>query len=153
MATETITETPQERLKRQMDEQAERTAAYAQGEGGEQIPGQQDLEGNEVPAPEPAANASAAGTLEGVTLEGPRQLSVYSTGGKEPKRAKLVLSSAGVELEPGTTFEKGDVLQLSLTAVVVGVADKDKLDKATGMVVECKRQLTAQVTDLWVPDE
>lgn len=145
-------ETQEERLERLKQEQTERIAGFHGGaeKQGTPIPGQQTIDGEEEP---PASNGAAAGSVEGLVIEGPAQLSIYSTGGKDPQRAKLTVKAVSIELEPGTTFPKGAVFAFAGTAVVVGAADVDKLDKATGMVVECKRQVTAQVNDLWLTED
>lgn len=98
------------------------------------IPGQQDLEGGEAPS-----DLRVAGTAP---------LTLFDLGGKRPQSASLSLTGATVELADGQAYRKGDRLYVRGIVVVRAISQKDKVDKATGVVLECVQTHTAVVEDL-----
>lgn len=115
-------------------------AAHAELEG--QIPGQQDIEGGEVPEPAPP--------VEELRVDGTTQLGLIDFGGKRPQAATLRLAGGAVELLEGRAFRKGDVITFEGTAVVMEVGAVDKTDPKTGIVVSAKQKHVARITDLQV---
>jgi hypothetical protein len=144
---------------------AERKAAREAEEAASVIPGQQDIDGGEVPSgrevieeqadpgegetglpprpgDEPAEEVSSY--VEEIRVDGTTQVAL-DFGGKRPMTATLSLS--GKATVDGF-YRKGDRLRGSFEAVVVGVAGKDKLDKPTGIVVEAAQAHTAKMVDI-----
>jgi hypothetical protein len=111
----------------------------------EPIPGDRPLEGladGMVPAP--------AAPLEELRVDGTTQLGLFQAGGKAPTSASLTLTGGKVGLVDGRAFQKGDTITVTVTAVVTGVAQQDKADAKTGIVMSCEQKHTARITDLRV---
>lgn len=82
--------------------------------------------------------------VEEIRIDGTTQTAL-DVGGKRALSATLTVS--GKATVDGS-LRKGDVLTGTFTAVVRGVASKDKVDKASGVVVEAEEKFTAQLVDL-----
>ena len=106
-------------------------------------PGQQDLEGREVP-PDPQP------PVEEIRVDGTAQLGFFKAGGKQPQSASLRLTGGKVLLVDGRAFRKGDTITGTFTAVVDEVGQKDKVDGKTGIVVSAEQKHSARITDLRV---
>lgn len=85
--------------------------------------------------------------LDEVVVNGTGQLSM-AVGGKQPSRATLSLAGGKVSLAPGQGFTKGETVVLEVVAVITGDHADDKLDRATGVALECVRAFKAKVTDV-----
>lgn len=82
-------------------------------------------------------------------VDGTAQLGLFNAGGKQPTTATLTLAGK-IVLEDGRAYRKGDRIHIEGVAVVRGLSQKDRVDKATGLVLECVQAHQAQVTDLVV---
>lgn len=87
--------------------------------------------------------------VEDLRVDGTAQLGLFQAGGKAPTGATLALSGK-IELMDGKAYRKGDRIYFEGVAVIRGVSQKDKVDKATGVVTECAQGHTAEITDLVV---
>lgn len=110
------------------------------------IEGQQTIDGDEVQV-DPHGPP-----LDTIVVDGTVQLGLREVGGKAPLGATISLSGAKADIETGRTFDKGQVLVFQVAAVVDGVAQKDKTDKKTGLVMECAERVSARVTDMRLID-
>lgn len=88
--------------------------------------------------------------VEELRVDGTAQLGMFDSGGKKPQTASIRLSGGRILLLDGKAFRKGDVLHFSGTAVVREVAQRDKPDPKTGIVVSAEQKHVAQITDLVV---
>ena len=88
--------------------------------------------------------------VEELRVDGTAQLGMFDAGGKKPGGATLRLSGGAIELVDGKAYRKGDVLTFSGTAIVREVGQRDKEDRATGIVVSCTQKHVAVITDLQV---
>jgi hypothetical protein len=113
-----------------------------EAESAAQIPGQQDIDGG---FHDPAAEAVP---LEELRVDGTAQLGMFDSGGKKPTSASIRLSGGKIELVDGKAFRKGDVIHFEGTAIVREVAQRDKPDPKTGIVVSAEQKHTAQITDI-----
>lgn len=105
-------------------------------------PGQQDLDGGEVPAP----------PVTEIRLGGNAPLTQFDLGGKKPTTASLTLTGGKVLLHEGQAFEKGTVLVLEVVAVVDDVGQKDKTDPKTQIVVGAEQKHKARITDVRIKE-
>jgi hypothetical protein len=87
---------------------------------------------------------------EELRVDGTAQLSAFDFGGKRATRATVTVSSGAIEVTAGGAYNKGDVIHGTFTAIVRGLGQKDKIDKQTGIVVECTQAHAAQIVDLTV---
>lgn len=94
---------------------------------------------------DPATNGKAP---ENIAIGGTVQLGLFKAGGKDPTSATVTFIGGRVDLEKGRAFQKGDVVRFEGTAVIVGVALRDKKDSKTQQVVACKQHHEASITDL-----
>lgn len=86
-----------------------------------------------------------------VTIDGAEQLALLfeGAGGKLPTNARLAIrGSAGIAA--GLGFKKGTVIKFTGTCVVDDVGSKDKRDRTTRQVTDCKAKFGALLTDLVV---
>jgi hypothetical protein len=83
-------------------------------------------------------------------VDGTAQLGLFNAGGKAPESASLRLSGGRILLVDGQAFRKGETIRFSGTAVVREVAQRDKPDSKTGIVVSAEQKHVAQITDLRV---
>lgn len=104
------------------------------------IPGQQTIDGGEVPEPQPS--------LPGLELVGTAKLSDFALGGKKPQSASIKFVGGKVELTGGTAYKKGALVYGALLATVVETAQRDKRDKATRQVVTCEQNHKAEIDEL-----
>lgn len=90
--------------------------------------------------------------LEQITIGGTTQLGLFDAGGKKPGTAKLQLKigTAKIVLEPGQAFKKGDTFGFEGVARVIEIAQKDTIDKETGIVVSAEQKHVAVILDLRV---
>jgi hypothetical protein len=88
--------------------------------------------------------------LTELRVDGTAQLGLFAAGGKRPQDSSLRLQGGRVLLADGQAFKKGDVVRLEVTAVVREVAQRDKPDPATGIVVSAEQKHVAYITDLRV---
>jgi hypothetical protein len=112
----------------------------------EATPGQQTIDGGEVPAP--------AMPVEDLRVDGLVQLGMFDAGGKKPQSATVAL--AGLKpfnLVDGKAFSKGDRVYFSGVAQVFDVGQKDTLDKATMIATTAVQYHKAQVFELHAGDE
>lgn len=93
------------------------------------------------PEPEPVGDLRVDGTT---------QLGLFEAGGKAAKTAKLKLKLGAVNVVDGKAYKKGDRLHFQGVAVVRELAQKDVVDKATGIPTACVQSHVAEVTDLVV---
>jgi hypothetical protein len=119
-------------------------AAHEALDAAEATPGQQDIEGGEVPA------RAQEALIEELRVDGTTQLGAWSAGGKKPTSATITLSGGAFEMLDGKAYDKGDVVHFEGTAVVRGVGQVDKADPKTGIVVSCKQVHTARILDITV---
>lgn len=138
-------------------------ARYADAASGEPIPGQIDIDGGEAdaiaefkeeagepvgpmpPRDRPAENLPPP---EDLRVDGTTQLGLFNAGGKKPQTATLKLAGGKIALVDGRAFRKGDTIQFEATAVVREVAQRDKPDAQTGIVVSAEQRHVAYITDL-----
>lgn len=90
--------------------------------------------------------------LEELRVDGTTQLGMFDAGGKRPQSASIRLSGGKIELVDGKAFQKGDIIVLEVVAVVREVAQRDKPDPKTGIVVSCEQKHVAQITDVRVTE-
>jgi hypothetical protein len=88
--------------------------------------------------------------VEEIRVDGTAQLGLFNAGGKSPESASLRLSGGRILLVDGQAFRKGETIRFSGTAVVREVAQRDKPDGKTGIVVSAEQKHVAQITDLRV---
>jgi hypothetical protein len=119
-------------------------AAHDALDAADAMPGQQDIDGSEVPAPAQEA------LIEELRVDGTTQLGAFDAGGKKPTSATISLSGGAYELLDGKAYSKGDVVHFEGTAVVRSVAQVDKADPKTGIVVSCKQVHVARILDVRV---
>lgn len=127
-----------------------RAAAESQGDSSNVIPGQTQI----PPADDPEHPAWHGGEfqeqpqetvyVEQIRIDGTHQTAL-DVGGKRALSAVLTVSG---KVTVDGSLRKGDVLTGTFTAVVRGVSSKDKVDKASGVVVEAEEKFTAQLVDL-----
>jgi hypothetical protein len=122
---------------------------------GEQIPGQTTVDDHLRDEPDEDGREMDAGDDEAVFVEeirvdGTAQLGLFNAGGKSPESASLRLSGGRILLVDGQAFRKGETIRFSGTAVVREVAQRDKPDGKTGIVVSAEQKHVAQITDLRV---
>lgn len=98
------------------------------------------------PVPDPEGDAP----LDELRVDGTTQLGLFSAGGKKPTTASIRLSGGKIGLVDGKAFSKGDVIHFEGTAVVREVAQRDKPDPKTGIVVSAEQKHVAQITDITV---
>lgn len=110
------------------------------------IPGQQTIDGSEVPP----ASQNGNGHIEEIRVDGTTQLGLIDFGGKRPQSATIRLTGGEYELLDGRAFRKGDVIRFEGTAVVDFVGGKDKVDRKTGIPVTAVQKHTAYIADLRV---
>ena len=103
------------------------------------IPGQQDILGGEVPRVESVY-------VEQIRVDGTHQIAI-DFGGKQAQSCSLSISG---KVDVDGFFRKGDRIRGTFEAVVTGAGAKDKLDKATGIVMEAEQTHSAKITDLIV---
>jgi hypothetical protein len=119
---------------------------YPAGEAAEEIPGQQTIDGGEVPA-----NSNGNGgqpPVQEIVVRGTTPLDFFNAGGKLPNKASMRFVGGKVGLERGTAFKKGDVVYFAGYATVVSASPRDKRDKQTAIVTECELQIHAEIDDL-----
>lgn len=112
--------------------------------------------GPAVDPSDPAAEAAAAvrrdDEADGLTPEeiivSGIEMDLPLLGGKPPSGATLSLMGATAQLAEGTGLEKGMTVSGRFVAVVDGSGSKDKRDKETNQVTDCKVRFQASVTDL-----
>jgi hypothetical protein len=112
------------------------------------IPGQQTIDGSEIPAPQ-----NGHVHVEEIRVDGTTQLGLIDFGGKRPQSATITLRGGAYELLEGRAFRKGDIVHFQGTAVVYEVGATDKTDGKTGIVVSAKQRHVARITDLIVTSE
>ena len=100
----------------------------------------------EATRPEPPGPVLDGGEL---VVDGTTQLTL-NVGGKLPTAGKLKLRCGPIELMPGRAYKKGQRLHFEGVMEVRGVAQMDKLDKKSGVVVDCEQTHTADIVDLIV---
>jgi len=83
-----------------------------------------------------------------VTLRGDTQLAMFDPGGKKPTNATITLRGKTLPVEHGTAFKKGARIRVEAIFVVDDTGDRDKRDKATGLVVDCVHKHSAFVEDV-----
>jgi transposase-like protein len=110
----------------------------------EATPGQQTIEGSEVPA-EPEIGE--------VRVDGTVQLGLIDFGGKAPQSATLTLAGAKADLTEGTGYRKGERLFFAGEAQVYSVTGRDTLDKTTMIATTAEQHHAAKVFELHVGDE
>lgn len=119
----------------------------------EQIPGQQNLNGREVP--EQKMLQKDGGQIvdsypEEIRVDGTTQLAAFDVGGKRAQSSSIRLSGGKILLMDGKAFRKGDVITGMFTAIVREVGQRDKPDPQTGIVVSAEQKHVAQIVDLTV---
>jgi hypothetical protein len=125
------------------------------------IPGQTDIHGGVAGLEEQAGPGERVTPLQDdsparpeqppvddIIVAGTTQLGLFDAGGKKPSSASLRLTGGKVLLVDGQALRKGDVIRGHFTAVVREVAQRDKPDPATGIVVSAEQKHSAQITDL-----
>jgi hypothetical protein len=116
------------------------------GHAPEPTPGQQTIDGGEVPAP--------AMPVEDLRVDGLVQLGMFDAGGKKPQSATVALAGLKpFDLVDGKAFSKGDRVYFSGVAQVFDVGQKDMLDKATMIATTAVQYHKAQVFELHAGDE
>jgi hypothetical protein len=124
----------------------EAPAANGNGHAPEPTPGQQTIDGGEVPAP--------AMPVEDLRVDGLVQLGMFDAGGKKPQSATVALAGLKpFDLVDGKAFSKGDRVYFSGVAQVFDVGQKDTLDKATMIATTAVQYHKAQVFELHAGDE
>ena len=73
----------------------------------------------------------------------------FDLGGKFPTGGTLKLKGGSI----AGYYKKGQVIKMSVTAVVRQVGQKDLVDKATGVVIDAQQTHTAEVVDIQVLSE
>jgi hypothetical protein len=111
------------------------------------IPGQQTIDGSEVPAQD------AGEPVGEVRIDGLKQLGLIDFGGKKPQSSTLTLRGGQFELEDGTAYEKGDRLFFAGQAQVFDVGGRDKLDTKTMIATTAVQRHTARIFELHSGDE
>lgn len=109
----------------------------------EVIEGQVDFEGREKAVERPETY------VQEIRLGGSEQLSL-EMGGKRPTKTVLALSG---KARVDGSYRKGDRVTLEVEVLVVGVSQKDKLDKDTGTPVECDETITGVAVDMAVLED
>jgi hypothetical protein len=109
------------------------------------IPGQQTIDGSEVPAQD------AGEPVGEVRIDGLKQLGLIDFGGKKPQSATLTLSGGQFELDGA--YEKGDRLFFAGQAQVFDVGGRDKLDTKTMIATTAVQRHTARIFELHSGDE
>lgn len=109
-----------------------------------------EQEAGEAVGPMPPRDPDPQPPPEELRVDGTAQLGLFKAGGKAPGSASIRLSGGKVDLIDGKAFEKGTVITGTFTAVVREVAQRDKADSSTGIVVSCEQRHVAQITDLTV---
>lgn len=104
-------------------------------------PGQQTIDGREIPQELPP---------EEIVIPGTTQLGFFDVGGKKPQTASIRFVGGKVTLERGTAFKKGEVIHFEGYAQVVEASPRDKRDRQTRQVVDCELQIRAEIDDLKV---
>lgn len=96
------------------------------------------------------ASAAPAAPPDEILVRGTTQLGLFEAGGKKPVSSSLRLSGGRVLLVDGQAYRKGDRIRFEGTAVVEEVAQRDKTDSKTQIVVACEQKHVARITDLVV---
>ncbi len=105
------------------------------------------------------AAEAAAGTFDGgdaapppdeVVMAGTTQLGLFDAGGKKPTAATVTIRGKTFELQAGRAYEKGDRFEVHGVVVIDDIGQKDKRDKATGMVTDCVQRHSGFWEDLEV---
>lgn len=105
------------------------------------LPGQTDLDGNTAPEP-------PAPPPDEITVRGTTQLGLHGKGGKTASRSTVTVSGVKAALFEQEAFEKGETVRFLVTCRIVKVAEVDKVDKPSGVTMECVQEHTATATDV-----
>jgi hypothetical protein len=111
-------------------------------------PGQQTIDGDEVPAETPVTPV-----IEEVRVDGTTQLGLIDFGGKRPQSATVTLTGGQFELEHGTAFRKGDDILFAGRARVTAVGGHDVLDTKTMIATTAVQKHIARIHGLHTGDE
>lgn len=118
-------------------------AATAEDTGvDEAIAGQQDIDGGEVDA------GTVSAPADEIVVGGTAQLDLFNAGGKRPNSATLTIRGRTLEINVGEGYRKGDRLEVTGTIVVDTIGQRDKRDKATGLVTDCVQTHSAFWEDM-----
>jgi hypothetical protein len=110
----------------------------------EATPGQQTIEGSEVPAgPE----------IGEVRVDGTVQLGLIDFGGKKPQTATVTLAGGQFDLAEGQAYSKGERLFFAGQAQVQAITGRDKLDTKTMIATSAVQHHAARIFELHVGDE
>lgn len=104
------------------------------------------------PMPPEKPRDEPAPPIEELRVDGTTQLGMFDAGGKRPGAGTLSLTGGKVTVGDGKGFKKGETIVLEVVAVVREVAQKDKVDKDTGIVTECAQKHVAQITDVRIAE-
>src|SRR3954447_15932676 len=88
--------------------------------------------------------------VEELRVDGTAQLSAFDLGGKRATSASIRLTGGRVQLVDGRAFHKGETVSGTFTAIVREVAQRDKPDKQTGIVVSAEQKHIAEIVDLTI---
>ncbi len=86
--------------------------------------------------------------VEDLRVDGTTQLGLFDAGGKKPTSASIRLVGGKIQLVDGKAFRKGDRIHFEGVAVIREVAQQDKRDSKTGLVVAAEQKHQALITDL-----
>jgi hypothetical protein len=114
------------------------------GNGAEPTPGQQTIDGAEVPA-EPEIGE--------VRVDGTVQLGLIDFGGKKPQTATVTLAGGQFDLAEGQAYSKGERLFFAGQAQVQAITGRDKLDTKTMIPTSAVQHHAARIFELHVGDE
>jgi hypothetical protein len=107
-------------------------------------PGQQMIDGSEVPA-EPVIGE--------VRVDGTVQLGLIDFGGKKPQTATVTLAGGQFDLAEGQAYSKGERLFFAGQAQVQAITGRDKLDTKTMIPTSAVQHHAARIFELHVGDE
>jgi hypothetical protein len=119
--------------------------ANGNGHAPEPTPGQQTIDGGEVPAP--------AMPVEDLRVDGTVQLGMFDAGGKKPQSSTVTLSGGKFDLVDGKAFKKGDRIFFAGVAQVFDVGIRDKLDTKTMIPTTAEQRHVARIFSLEAGDE
>lgn len=135
-----------EELRAQVDEAHERNGTENPSQRKKEFEEEAGQAVGEMP-PAPPVDPPAP-PLEEMRVDGTTQLGMFDSGGKKPTSSSIRLTGGKVELVDGKAFRKGDVVRLEVVAIVREVAQRDKPDRQTGIVVDCQQKHIAEITDV-----
>lgn len=146
---DTGVETDEERIARELEEQAERMGSDPDPEPGE---GAGEPESDEVDDAIAAEfDDDEPAEPDEVAVTGNVDLDYFKAGGKAPQTATLTLAGlSGMKIMDRKGYKKGSFVGFRGVARIEAVTQKDKMDRTANQAVDCVQAHVAYATDVQI---